>query len=216
MNISPNSIKVLCYGDSNTWGDPPDDRFARYPTDARWTGLLQQKLGDTYEIIEEGLCGRTTILDDPKEEGRNGKTYLIPCLLTHNPIDIVVLMLGTNDLKDRFNLSAEKIAVNIEELVKIAKEKAVTANKTQPKILVISPIYINEHAQKPTEGMKGAEEKSKKFAKYYRQVVEKQKCDFIDMAQYAKPSDIDGCHLDPEGHAQIAEVLTNKMKRIIG
>ena len=92
MNINQNSIRILCYGDSNTWGDSADDSV-RYPINVRWTGLLQQKLEDKFEIIEEGLCGRTTTLDDPKEEGRNGKTYLIPCINTHNPLDLVNLML---------------------------------------------------------------------------------------------------------------------------
>jgi lysophospholipase L1-like esterase len=212
MNIKPHSIKILCYGDSNTWGDPPDSRFNRYPSDIRWTGLLQKELGEDIEVIEEGLCGRTTVLDDPKEEGRNGKTYLTPCLLSHNPIDIVLLMLGTNDLKDRFNFSAKQIAENTEELVEIIIEKSVTKSNMQPKIYLISPIHVNEHAQTPVVGAIGAEEKSKQFANYYKEVAARQGCEFIDMAQYAKPSNIDGCHLEPEGHAAIARALIDRIK----
>ena len=97
MNTGPNAIKVLCYGDSNTWGRDPHGKGIRYPVNVRWTGLLQSKLGHDYDIIEEGLGGRTTVIDDPKREGRNGKTYLRPCLETHSPIDVITLMLGTND-----------------------------------------------------------------------------------------------------------------------
>src|SRR5476651_2205463 len=102
MTTNPNAITVLCYGDSNTWGQKPD-KSGRYPADIRWTGRLQQLLGNGYYIIEEGLGSRTTDLDYDKKSGRNGKIYLIPCLESHNPIDVVVLMLGTNDLKIEFD-----------------------------------------------------------------------------------------------------------------
>ena len=95
---------ILCYGDSNTYGLKPDSS-QRYPRDVRWTGILQKKLGEDYYVIEEGLSGRTTLWDDPIEEHKNGKTYLLPCLESHSPINLVVLMLGTNDLKTRFSLT---------------------------------------------------------------------------------------------------------------
>ena len=93
--------RILCYGDSNTWGYDPatQERFDRA---TRWTGVLRTTLGDGYEILEEGLNGRTTVWDDPIEGYKNGHTYLVPCLETHRPVDLVVLMLGTNDLKKRF------------------------------------------------------------------------------------------------------------------
>ena len=84
---------ILCYGDSNTYGLRPDSN-QRYPREIRWTGLLQKSLGEDYYVIEEGLSGRTTLWDDPIEEHKNGKTYLFPCLESHSPIDLVVLMLS--------------------------------------------------------------------------------------------------------------------------
>ena len=98
---------VLCYGDSNTWGyiGGTGERFA---PEVRWPGVLQAALGGAYRVIEEGLNGRTTVFDDSIEEGRNGETYLRPCLQTHAPIDLVILMLGTNDLKRRFSLSRNR------------------------------------------------------------------------------------------------------------
>lgn len=212
MNINENSVKILCYGDSNTWGGAPVESFFRHPVNIRWTGLLQKKLGDGFEIIEEGLCGRTIALDDPKEEGRNGKTYLIPCINTHNPLDLVILMLGTNDLKERFNLSAEQISQNIEELVILIKKLGVDKNSKPPKVLLISPAHVNENSKTPVAGMAGAEEKSKQLAKFYQEIAERQNCEFIDMAQYVQPSPVDGCHLEKEAHSKIAEVLEEKIK----
>ena len=92
---------ILCYGDSNTYGLMPDSPD-RYPRDVRWTGILQKKLGEDYYVIEEGLSGRTTLWDDPIEEHKNGKKYLLPCLDSQKPVDLVILMLGTNDLINSF------------------------------------------------------------------------------------------------------------------
>lgn len=214
MNTNENSIKILCYGDSNTWGDTPDGSYFRYPKNIRWTGLLQQKLGNDFEIIEEGLCGRTTALDDPKEEGRNGKTYLIPCINTHNPLDLVVLMLGTNDLKERFNQTAKQISENIEDLIILIKNLGVDKNNKPPKIILIVPAFVNENSKLPVVGMVGAEEKSKQLVKFYQAVANEQNCEFIDISQYIQSSPIDGCHLEKVAHAKIADILEEKIKMI--
>jgi lysophospholipase L1-like esterase len=104
---------ILCYGDSNTWGcipltaaQPP----RRYGPAQRWPGVLRRELGDGFGIVEEGLNGRTTVWDDPLEPSRSGKELLVPCLLTHQPIELVIVMLGTNDLKGRFGVGARDIA----------------------------------------------------------------------------------------------------------
>ena len=95
---------ILCYGDSNTYGYNPSNGF-RYPENVRWTGRLQSALGEGYKIIEEGCNGRTTIFDDPLEGWKNGLGYLRPCLNSHKPVDIVIMMLGSNDLKETFHAS---------------------------------------------------------------------------------------------------------------
>ncbi len=101
---------ILCYGDSNTWGYDPVSED-RYPLAQRWVSVLARELGPEYQVIAEGLNGRTTVWPDPVEgEYKSGKSYLLPCLESHHPIDLVVLMLGTNDLKHRFGLSAWDIA----------------------------------------------------------------------------------------------------------
>ena len=93
---------VLCYGDSNTYGYIPETGL-RYPKNVRWTGVLQNLLGKNFNVIEEGCNGRTTIFDDPIEGWKNGRDYLKPCLNSHKPIDIIIMMLGSNDLKDFFH-----------------------------------------------------------------------------------------------------------------
>jgi lysophospholipase L1-like esterase len=130
---------ILCYGDSNTWGYNPatGERFSR---DERWPGVLRQELGEGYEIIEEGLCGRTTVWDDPIEGYKSGKEYLIPCLETHKPIDLVVIMLGTNDLKRRFSLSALDIANGAGVLVDIVLKSSAGPDEGAPKVLVLTSI----------------------------------------------------------------------------
>src|SRR3954462_1773041 len=96
---------IVCFGDSNTWGYDPASNGRFGPTN-RWTGVLQTALGSDYRVIEEGLNGRTTTVDDPIHDHRNGRHYLPPCLESHAPFDLVTIMLGTNDLKARFNSSA--------------------------------------------------------------------------------------------------------------
>jgi len=93
VNINPNATRVLCYGDSNTWGYMPA-KATRYRLNQRWTGILQKSLRVKFEVIEEGLNSRTTDIDDPKRTGKNGSNYLVPCLGSHFPLDVVVLMLG--------------------------------------------------------------------------------------------------------------------------
>ena len=109
---------VLCFGDSNTWGYDPATKN-RFPRDVRWAGILAGLLSPDYQVIEEGLNGRTTVWNDPIEGYKNGRDYLIPCLETHRPIDLVILMLGTNDLKMRFSVSAFDIANSAGVLVDI-------------------------------------------------------------------------------------------------
>jgi len=210
MNTNPEAIRILCYGDSNTWGASPREDV-RYPVNIRWTGVLQKKLGNGYEVIEEGLNGRTTILDDPQRDGRNGKTYLYPCLKSHCPLDLIILMLGTNDLKERFNLSAEEVSKNIENLILLIKETSLGEQTSLPKIILISPALVNEHVDNPTEGFSGAEAKSKLLAKFYQAVAIKEGCEFVDISQYIEPSNADGLHFEEEAHAKIAEILSGML-----
>src|SRR4051794_36747894 len=129
---------VLCYGDSNTWGYDPATR-TRYPLEVRWTGVLANRLGLEYRVVEEGLNGRTTRWDDPIETGRTGLTYLRPCIESHQPLDLIIIMLGTNDLKRRFDLSASDIAQSAAELTDLAWRLGHEPDGSHAQVLLVAP-----------------------------------------------------------------------------
>lgn len=206
MNINPTAKRILCYGDSNTWGYIPATA-KRHPVGVRWTSLLQEQLGNDFEIIEEGLNSRTTDLDDPKHIGKNGLTYLRPCLETHDPIDLIILMLGTNDMKERFNREPEKIALGMENLLRTIKKFAVEEETQMPKIILVSPPLVDETVEGVKEKYLGAEEKSKQLATLYEQIATKYNCKFIDISKTVSPSKKDGYHLEPEEHKKVADLF---------
>ena len=168
------SKTILCYGDSNTYGFVPETG-RRYPKDVRYTGRLQMLLGDGYTVIEEGCNGRTTIHDDPLEGWKNGLDYLKPCLNSHKPIDIVILMLGSNDLKATFRLNAREIALGAGQLVKVIREFTMEKQGFIPQIVLISPPEIGLGiTSSPFYGAfdEGAIEVSRQFPEHYKEVAE--------------------------------------------
>lgn len=202
---------VLCYGDSNTYGFNPLNGL-RYPKEVRWTGRLQQLLGENYTIIEEGCNGRTTIFEDPVEGWKRGLDYLRPCLNTHKPVDIVILMLGTNDLKELFAADAVDVAGGADILVGVIQEFSQQKQGFAPEIILVSPPWIEEGVcDSPFSRSFGirAVEESRKLARHYKEVADKRGCIFLDAALHIKPSEADCVHLGPEGHAVLAEKLAN-------
>jgi lysophospholipase L1-like esterase len=178
---------------------------------------LQTKLGKDYEVVEEGLNGRTTTLDDPDPGriGKNGKAYLVPCLESQNPIDIIVLMLGTNDAKLKFNSTAKRIAHGLEELVAIMETYAKTENGTQSKIVIVSPPHIREAAGEISNKYRGSQVKIEALAEEYANIAERRGHHFVDIAQCAKPSQKDGLHLEPGEHLKIAERLSGEIQKLV-
>ncbi len=207
---------ILCYGDSNTWGYNPDG-MGRYPKDVRWTTVLQKNLGKNYDIIPEGLNGRTTVWDDPvKGEHRNGRKYLVPCLHSHKPIDLVVLFLGSNDLKHRFSVEAYEIAQSVEILVNITKKSETGPNMESPEILVIIPpsVLIPPEVKNIPYLIPKAEEvveKSERFSEEFTRVLSNQ-CYLLDSSKLIKSSEIDGIHLDVESHKILGEEVAKFIK----
>ncbi len=205
---------VLCYGDSNTWGADPATG-GRYARDVRWTGVLRNTLGEEYLIIEEGLNGRTTVWDDPIEGYKNGMSYLIPCLETHRPIDLVIIMLGTNDLKMRFSVSAYDIGQSMAVLIDIVKKSKAGIDDNAPKLLVMAPpptTTLSDYA----EMFDGAYEKSVKLADRYHAVTQEYGCHFLRTSDYIRSSELDGIHLDASEHAKLGEAVAQKVKSILG
>jgi lysophospholipase L1-like esterase len=202
---------VLCFGDSNTWGYDPasGDRF---PPDVRWTGVMARTLGDGYRVIEEGLNGRTTRWDDPIEDGRNGLAYLAPCLESHSPLDMVLIMLGTNDLKRRFNLSASDIAESAGTLAGVARQAARNADGQAPHVLLIAPPAITTLTDFD-EMFEGAEPKSRLFSRYYRTVAGWHGVSFFDAGSVIESSPLDGIHFEADAHRILGEALANEVQR---
>lgn len=203
--------QLLCFGDSNTWG-LDGDSGTRLPWGVRWTSLLQKQLGQQYHVIEEGLCGRTTIFDDPLRDGRRG-TELLPVLLeTHATVDGVVLMLGTNDCKTAFGASAEVIGKGIERLLRQIRYAA-----PQAEILLISPIYLGDHVWKPEcapEFSKKSIVVSHQLEAVYETIAKRWNIGFLRAADYAACSDRDQEHMNAAGHAAFAQAVSQEVQHL--
>ena len=209
-------MRILCYGDSNTWGYISGTDHERYLED-RWTKILQKNLGSNFEIIEEGLNSRTLTSDDkrPGKEGRNGYKYLLPCLDTHDPIDLVVLMLGTNELKCEYNKTPEEIGNILEEyFVKKILTRKSQIKDTYPKLLIIAPPIVRENNEVYGEDdkYKGAEIKSKKLNDIYKRIAERNNCYFISNNKLETGKD--GIHLTKESHKILADLITEEIRKI--
>lgn len=207
---------ILCYGDSNTYGYNPSNGL-RYPEDVRWTGRLQALLGRDYRVIEEGCNGRTTVFDDPLEGWKNGLDYLRPCLNSHKPVDIVILMLGSNDLKKTFHADARKIAGGAETLVEVIQSFTQEKQGFVPDIILISPPEIGEGISYSPFGISfGADavSRSREFPYWYRKAAQKHGCVFFDAAKHIRPSQEDSLHLSAESHAKLAEELYKTLRAL--
>ncbi len=206
--------RILCYGDSNTWGYNPVTQ-ERFDKNERWTGQLSRMLGSNYDVIEEGLNGRTTVWDDPIEGYKNGRDYLIPCLESHKPLDLVIILLGTNDLKKRFSVSAFDVAEGAGVLVQIVQKSNAGIMGGAPQVLLIAPPPVGKLTAF-AELFEGAEAKSQKFAEHYRRVAAELGCPFFDTSTVIVSSDLDGIHFEQSEHAQLGQAVTVKVREIIG
>lgn len=204
---------IVCFGDSNTWGYDPASS-GRFPADQRWTGVLQAVLGSDYKVIEEGLNGRTTTVDDPIYPHRNGLDYLPPCLESHAPFDLVTIMLGTNDLKKRFNRSASDIAESAGILADIARRTPSGPNGRPPKVLLIAPPPVTRLTEL-AEMFEGAEDKSSRFAHFYKGRAERYNVAFFDAGSVIRCSDLDGIHFEQAEHATLGRALADVVRSLV-
>lgn len=201
---------ILCYGDSNTWGYDPATQD-RFPGDLRWVGVLRNELGAAYEVIPEGLNGRTTVWDDPIEEHRNGRQYLAPCLESHRPIDLVVLLLGTNDLKKRFSVSAYDIGRSIGVLLDVIGKSAAGRAGAAPKVLLLAPPPL-ARLTAFAEMFEGGPEKSRNLAQHYREQARLFGCELLDTAEVVVSSDLDGIHLEADEHRKLGAAVARRIR----
>ncbi len=189
---------VVCFGDSNTWGYVPGSNGRRLPRDVRWPVRLQAALGDEWEVIAEGLSGRTATMDSPVAEGRNGLPYLVPCLLSHAPVDLLVVFLGTNDVGDRFGLPEADVARSVGRLVKVARSSEAGPDGAAPEILVVCPPPFDGHRLGP----------------HFAEVCGELGCAFLDLdgiAPYDTVGD-DVEHLGEAAHAALATAVEARVR----
>jgi len=203
---------ILCYGDSNTWGASPSSG-ERLDMNTRWAGILRNSLGKDYHIVEEGLCGRTTVWDDPIEEHKNGKKYLLPCLESHRPLDLVIILLGTNDLKHRFSLTAFDIAAGAGLLARMAQKSLCGPNGKSPEVLLVAPPPLAKLTGL-SEMFQGGNEKSREFSKYYRIIADELSCHYLDAGSVIVSSNLDGIHFDPQEHEKLGDAIHRKVVQI--
>ena len=209
--------RVLCFGDSNTYGYDP--RGGRYDDDTRWPSRMGKLLGPEYSVIEEGFNGRTCVMDDPTEGGyKSGANYLPPCLMSHNPLDAVILMLGSNDSKKRFGLEPMTIGEGMMQLIRLTRMYAQNSDGTPAKIIVVAPPPIRDCLEKTryrdcfgpdairvTRGLKDE----------YARIARLLRCEFVDAAQFAALSEMDSLHFTREDHLRMAEGMAKKLRAML-
>ena len=191
---------LLCFGDSNTWGYIPGSDGRRLPREARWPVRLQAALGEAWEVVAEGLSGRTATMDSPVAEGRNGLPYLVPCLLSHAPLDLLLIFLGTNDVGERFALPERDVARSVGRLIKIARSAEAGPDGAPPQILVVCPPPFDGHRLGP----------------HFAEVCAELDCELLDLdgiASYVELGD-DVEHLDETGHAAVASAVEARIGRM--
>ncbi|MCS5534725.1 MAG: SGNH/GDSL hydrolase family protein [Candidatus Poseidoniales archaeon] len=204
---------ILCFGDSNTWGYEPLIA-RRYPADVRWTGVLQNSLGDGFRVIEEGLNGRTNITNEEGRPVRSGLDVLPILLESHRPLDLVVIMLGTNDLKHDFNLSAEQIADGARQVCRCVIDCEYLVDNP-PQILLISPTQVELMTEEEQGLFIGAIEKSRELAGHYQAVAEDLGIHFLDASKIVVKTDRDGVHWDADQHKDFGKALSGMIRQII-
>lgn len=211
------SKSVLCFGDSLTWGWNPDGS-GRHAYEDRWPSVLAAALGTDVTVIAEGQNGRTTVYDDHSvAEDCNGARALPILLASHSPLDLVILMLGTNDLKSYAGGSAFAAQRGMERLITLVRHHPYPFDMSEPDILVVSPPYLVETADHIHAAMfNGGVAQSKQLAIYYSDLADQYGCHFFDAASVTKASPLDGVHLDTNNTKGLGRALVSPVHMILG
>ena len=211
------SPRILCFGDSLTWGDDPGCVGHRLPH--RWPLSLQAALGPGYTVIEEGQCGRNIATDDIPEGEKNGMKYILPCLESHSPLDLVIIMLGTNDLKRKFGYSMQDVAWEMERFLQKVLCHRQYSSPTQYDVLLMSPPPLNEGLLTGWLGdvfeYEVGLKKSTALKKWYRELAERYEIGFLDAGEYCKTSKLDGVHLDDANQQKLGEAVADTVWKMI-
>ena len=212
--------RILFYGDSLTWGWVPMDNAVpthRYPFEQRLTGVMARELGDGYEIVEEALSGRTTAVDDPTDPRLNGASYLPSALASHLPLDLVIILLGSNDTKVYFHRSPFEIAAGMSVLIdQVAKSAGgVGTAYPAPQVLLVAPPPLGAmpHAWF-AELFKGGLEKSAELAHHYRALATFLGIPFVNAGEIITTGGVDGIHLTAENNEALGKALAREVKAL--
>lgn len=213
---------ILCFGDSLTWGWIPSAEGSptlRYPFEQRWTGVMAAELGAGYQVIEEGLSARTTSVDDPNDPRLNGSNYLPAALASHLPLDLVIILLGTNDTKPFFNRTPYDITYGMAKLVGqvLTSAGGVGTPYPAPKCLVIAPPPLSPMPHPYFEGMfGGAHAKSNELGKQYAAMTDFLKVDFLDAGGVITTDGCDGIHFTAQNNLDLGRAVGRKVKEFFG
>lgn len=209
---------IVCLGDSNTHGYSPDAPQFRFGEEERWTCLLQRALGQDHLVVEEGLPGRTTVFEDPVEEGMPALPYLYPCLKSHAPVDLLVIMLGTNDTKERLSANACAIGKGMTRLVRKAQTIDCWGEKG-PNILLVAPLAIGKGVERSPvaqEMGQGCVEKSLRLPGQFRAAAKELGCAFLDANTLGlEQNQVDHMHLTRDSHRLLAEALAQLIPTLL-
>jgi lysophospholipase L1-like esterase len=215
----------MCYGDSNSWGLDPDTynfetgEFFRHPYDVRWPGRLSGILGSGYRVVEEAYVGRTTVFDDPIRPWRCALPHFMVSFYSHEPLDLITLMLGSNDLKDIYAAQACVIGMGLERLIRELSYLTPASLSKNVKLLIISPpevLSLNGSSEYYGGFSEASHEKSKQFPAIYEKIAAKYHCGFLNAAALVSPSPRDGLHLTAASHVKLADAVASKIKEMLG
>jgi lysophospholipase L1-like esterase len=212
---------ILAYGDSITYGSSPIIGGPRHAFEDRWPNVLEAGLGGEARVVAEGLGGRTTVHDDWfANTDRNGARILPTLLASHGPLDAVIIMLGTNDLKPHLGRSALEASYGIRRLIQIVRGHAAAEGSAVPRIVIVAPPHLSKTSVHPEMmdhfGQDEAIAQSKLFATYYKRRADEFGTAFFDASTVAQPDPADGVHLDAKNTRAIGEGLVPVVKQVLG
>jgi lysophospholipase L1-like esterase len=217
-------IRIMVFGDSLSWGFIPNEGRAseRYPVDGRWPAVMQKELGSDYEVLDEALNGRTTDASDNQLAGAglDGSAYLPAAITTHHPQDLVIIMLGGNDLKAAYNRTPFRIALGAGRLIDICNTIGGGLGTTypSPKVLLIAPPPLSPKIEQVpvfAEMFKGGLEKTKDLAKLYEGVARLGGADFFDAGSVITTDGADGLHLSAAAEQKLGTAVAAKVREVI-
>jgi lysophospholipase L1-like esterase len=208
---------ILCFGDSNTWGAVPGSDTGRFARDVRWPGAMAEILGDDYEVCENGLNGRTTVFDRLPRPWRNGRDLIVPAMEVCAPIDLVVILLGTNDVSMP-QLTVPDIVRGAGELVTIVRSSwdFGPTPGVAPTPLLVAPHLVGPLDEEDQRLSPGARERSVELVGAYRVLASTLQCPFFDLSTVVTPSEVDPWHWDADQHALAARALAEKVRELLG